>query len=315
MSGVKATDPVGQTGHETLDAWLEAHQLSTLLPILRQHDVDKDILHDLTPADLVEMGLSLGDRKRLMKALGIGAEKAGQAPPAPKPGIASAERRQITVLFCDLVGSSRLTAMLDPEESRSIIRGYRAVVAAEVERLGGHVAQYLGDGVLAYFGWPLAQEDAAHRAVAAGLAIIEAVENHIVLQQNRLAIRLGAATGMVVIGASDTDDMTEDMTAVGDVVNIAARLQEHAQPNAIVIAGSTRLLVGDVFELKPLGQQSLKGIAEPVALFSVEGHALASKRRPDAPATGSGREEEMKTGTASLVCRDDGSGAGGSGQW
>lgn len=279
-----------------LEHWLSSHQLAHLLPVFRLHQVDLDVLFELGQADLTEMGLALGDRKRVVMAIARSTDHAetSQLHLTANASTTAAERRQITVLFCDLVGSSRLTATLDPEESRSVIRGYRGVVATEVENHGGHVAQYLGDGVLAYFGWPLAQEDAAHRAVAAGLSIIEAVGSHETLLAHKLAVRLGAATGMVVIGASDSGDKTEDMTAVGDVVNIAARLQEFAQPGGLVIGESTQLLVASGFDLVARGPQQLKGMARQVTIFSVEGHTLSPRRRVDSPSMMLGRDEELK---------------------
>ena len=293
---------------QTLEHWLAEHQLAHLLPVFQQHEIDLDILFELGQTDLGEMGLSLGDRKRVLKAIASGASQAEQIGKEPSLKPSSAERRQITVLFCDLVGSSRLTASLDPEESRSVIRGYRAVVAAEIEKYGGHVAQYLGDGVLAYFGWPLAQEDAAHRAVTAGLAIIDEVASHKTLLSHQLAVRLGAATGMVVIGASDTGDQTEDMTAVGDVVNIAARLQELAQPGGLVIGESTQLLVATSFEVTAKGEYQLKGIVKPVAVFEVEGQSASPRKRPDAAGQMSGREEEMKLALSSWSAAATGNG-------
>lgn len=293
---------------QALEDWLAACGLAHLTPQFRQHAIDLDILPDLTADDLAEIGIPLGDRKRLLKAIAAPGTAASTTPPLPPPSATAAERRQITVLFCDLVGSSRLTASLDPEESRNIIRKYRGVVAEEVERLGGHIAQYLGDGVLAYFGWPQALENAAHRAVAAGLAIIEAVEQQASLQRHKLQVRLGIATGLVVVGASDTPDGTEDMTAVGDVVNIAARLQEFAPASGIAIAASTASLVAAQFELVTQGAKRLKGIAETVEVFQVERQSAMQRRRHTSHVNMLGREGEMRLalGRWDLACSGEG---------
>lgn len=287
-------------------AWLSTHGLAHLGGMFQQHAIDIDVLPDLTAEDLAEMGVALGDRKRVLKAIA----SIAPAPATPAPAgtaatdtalhhaaqtmPAAAERRQITVLFCDLVGSSQLTASLDPEETRSVIRKYRSVVAEVVERLGGHVAQYLGDGILAYFGWPKALENAAERAVAAALDIVKAVDDQAHLQLHKLQVRQGVATGLVVIGAPESGDLSEDVTAVGNVVNIAARLQTLAEPSRVVIAGSTRSLVKAQFDLTPLGAPKLKGIPESVEVYQVDGHAASPRRKRSQSITMLGRDGEMR---------------------
>ena len=178
MESASESDLRAGQAAKAMEAWLSAHGLAHLCHLFQQNAVGVDVLADLTAEDLAEMGIALGDRKRVLKAIGNFAPAPAAARPEEQPDAAShpatqpisaaAERRQITVLFCDLVGSSQLTASLDPEETRSVIRKYRSVVAEVVERLGGHVAQYLGDGILAYFGWPKALETAAERAIASG---------------------------------------------------------------------------------------------------------------------------------------------------
>ncbi len=241
-----------------LEAWLSQHQLLRLLPLFQLNAIDMDVLTELDAADLTELGLPLGDRKRVLKAL------AAEVPPPPATVHAKkshpAERRQVTVVFCDLAGSTKLTASLDPEESRTIIREYRGIVAEHITGLGGHIAQFLGDGVLAYFGWPTAYEDSAVRAVKAALELASAVGQHRTKQNITLAVRVGIATGMVVVGAGDANPITEDQTAVGDVVNIAARLQEIAAHGAVVIAESTMSLVGSNFKVILKGTYDLKGV-------------------------------------------------------
>ena len=248
--------------HASLEAWLARHQVSHLAPVFRENGIDIDVLPDLSAEDLVELGLSLGDRKRILRAIGhtAGASGARVAAPAVADQPLRAERRQITVVFCDLVGSSRLIAALDLEESRQIIRTYRAIVAASIRALDGYVAQYLGDGILAYFGWPTAHENSAIRATTAALNAASAVAEYKPEHTNQLSVRIGIATGMAVIGASESNPETEDFTAVGDVVNIAARLQQLAEPGAVLIADSTRSLLGSHFHLTAIGERELKGV-------------------------------------------------------
>lgn len=287
---------------KTISQWLDHHGLSHLLGQFQAQDIDLDVLQDLTADDLLEIGLTLGDRKRVLKAI---ESSYGTTPAKPvneeglpgrgkDPRAISAERRQITVLFCDLVGSSRLLGKLDPEESRHIIRTYRTVIAAEVERLGGHVAQYLGDGVLAYFGWPLAFEDAAVRAIAAAhgmLLQVRRIETH---HGEQLAIRIGIATGLVVVGGSESKDVVEDMTAVGGAVNLAARLQELAKSGQILIANSTRQLVAGSIALESIGPQTFKGFVDPEEVFAVAADtALPVRSRQILIRAMLGREQEL----------------------
>ena len=175
----------------------------------------------------------------------------------------SAERRQLTVLFCDLVGSTGLTARLDPEDLREVIAAYHRCVADVVGRWAGHVAKYMGDGVLAYFGYPLAHEDEAERAVRAALDLIGAMQRPALRNDHPLQVRVGIATGLVVVG-----DLIGEGAAKGEVIgetpNLAARLQTLAEPGSVVISRRTRRLIGGLFELADLGAQRLKGFAEPV---------------------------------------------------
>lgn len=286
--------------HLSLEAWLAQLQLSHLVPIFRENAIDVDIVNDLTAADLAEMGVSLGDRKRILKAIGnsptIASAPRTEAPAAVDQPIA-AERRQITVVFCDLVGSSRLIAALDPEESRQIIRTYRAIVAESITALDGYVAQYLGDGVLAYFGWPTAHENSAVRAATAALNAASAVAGYQPEPANQLSVRIGIATGMAVIGASEANPETEDFTAVGDVVNIAARLQQLAEPGSVLIADSTRSLLGSHFRIAAIGERELKGVGR-VNVFQVaapdDQPEPATARSPARASTLLGREGEFQ---------------------
>ncbi|MCZ6678256.1 MAG: AAA family ATPase [Candidatus Poribacteria bacterium] len=192
-----------------------------------------------------------------------------------------AERRQITVMFCDLVGSTALSARLDPEELRDVVREYQAVCAQVIARYEGHIAQYLGDGILVYFGYPMAHEDDAHRAVRSGLGIIEAMDplNH-QLQQNRgirLDVRLGLHTGLVVVGEMGAGDRYEQL-ALGEAPNIAARLEGLAEPNTLVISAATYRLVEGFFDCRHLGAQALHGIAQAMAVYRVLHESRAKSR-------------------------------------
>ena len=207
-------------------------------------DIDASVLRDLTDQDLKELGVSLGHRRKMLRAIGemSGAAAAILQPAAmePKPQD-TAERRQLTVMFCDLVGSTALSARLDPEDMREIVGAYHRSCAEQITKAGGFVAKYMGDGVLAYFGYPQAHEHDAERAVLAGLALVEAVPN----AQDRvpavpLQVRVGIATGLVVVGDLIGSGEAQERGVVGDTPNLAARLQALAEPNMVVIAEGTR---------------------------------------------------------------------------
>ena len=202
---------------------------------------------------------------------------APSAPTGAKPRDA-AERRQLTVMFCDLVGSTALSVRFDPEELREEIRAYQNAVSSVVGRYDGFVAKFMGDGVLAYFGYPRAHEDDAERAVRAGLEIAAAVAGLETRGTERLAVRIGIATGLVVVGDLVGEGSAQEQAVVGETPNLAARLQALAEPGQIVLAGATRRLIGDLFRLRDLGRQTVKGFAEPVEAFAVEGAAAAESR-------------------------------------
>jgi predicted ATPase/class 3 adenylate cyclase len=211
--------------------------------------------------------------------------------------MSAAERRQLTVMFVDLVGSTALSAKLDPEDMRGIIRLYQNTVAGEIARFEGHIAKFMGDGVLAYFGWPRAHEDEAERATRAGLAVAEAVSRLKAPGGEPLHTRIGIATGLVVVGDLVGQGAAQEQAVVGDTPNLAARLQCAAEPGTVVIADSTRHLIGDLFLLRELGAQSFKGIAEPVSAFAVLGeHAVESRfaaRRTGSMAPIVARDQEL----------------------
>jgi class 3 adenylate cyclase/predicted ATPase len=251
--------------------WLRGLGLQSYEQTFRENAIDLEVLPRLTVDDLKEIGVqAVGHRRKIFEAARLLPTDAGghRAP-------VSAERRQLTLMFVDLVGSTALSRRVDPEELREIMRAYQNTVAGEIARLEGHVAKFLGDGVLAYFGWPQASEDAAERAVRAGLAITKAVGGMSAGAGDALAARIGIATGLVVVGDLLGEGAAKEEAVTGETPNLAARLQQVAEPGAVVIADSTRRLVGDLFELAGLGSLELRGFPEPVPAWQVigEGHA------------------------------------------
>jgi class 3 adenylate cyclase len=242
--------------------WLRGLGVEQYAPAFRDNHVDGEVLRRLTAEDLPELGVaSIGHRRRLLDA--IAALVAADTPPTPTPApsaVAEAERRHLTVMFCDLVGSTPLSARLDPEDLRGIIGAYHRCVTEIVEGFGGFVARYMGDGVLVYFGYPQAHEDDAERATRCGLALVDRVPQ--LDQAEELHVRVGIATGLVVVGG----EIVEHDVA-GDTPNLAARLQALTEPDTVVIAASTRRLIGDLFEYRNLGEKELKGIAGPVSAW------------------------------------------------
>jgi class 3 adenylate cyclase len=207
----------------------------------------------------------------------------------PNSELTSAERRQLTVMFCDLVGSTALSAQLDPEEYREVVRSYQQTSAAIIERYGGHIAQYLGDGLLVYFGYPSAHEDDAQRAVRVGLEIVAVLQHESSRHQVpsprqgegqgevRLQVRIGIHTGLVVIGEIGSSEKRE-MLALGETPNIAARIQGQANPDEVVISGATHHLVEGLFECEDRGQPALKGVTTPLTLYRVLKESAAHSR-------------------------------------
>jgi len=220
--------------------------------------------------------------------------------PRTEPHAPEAERRQLTVLFCDLVDSTMLASQLDPEDLREVIRAYQTTCAEVIQHFEGYIAQYLGDGLLVYFGYPRAHEDDAQRGVRAGLAMVEALGTfnvHLAHERGfRLAIRVGIHTGLVVVGEMGGGTRQEQL-ALGDTPNIAARLQSLAAPNRVVISARTRQLVGAAFDLEALGLQTLKGVPTPMPIYTVRGERAAESRFEAASIAALtplvGREEEL----------------------
>jgi class 3 adenylate cyclase len=268
-----------------VSSWLRDLGLENYAPAFRANDIEFELLSRLTAEDLIALGVtSVGHRRKLLDGIALlKNDTAGAAaePIAPALRPVEAERRQLTVLFCDLVGSTALAARLDPEDLRGIMGAYQRCAGAMVEQFEGHVAKYLGDGMLAYFGWPVAHEDDAERAVRAGLALVGAVAELEPHAEVRLQARVGIATGQVVVGDLVGEGAARDEAVVGETPNLAARLQALAAPGCVVIGQATRRLVGGVFDLDDLGPQHLKGFAEPLTAWRVVGAVwpkIASRR-------------------------------------
>ncbi|WP_422000556.1 ATP-binding protein [Reyranella sp.] len=276
--------------------WLTARGLEALAPVLEAQQIDLDVLPDLTDDDLKDLGVALGQRRRLLKA--IAAARPAPPPVEAEPAAGPAERRQLSVLFVDLVGSTALSTRHDPEEMRQITRRYQDAVAGEIARFDGYVAKFMGDGVLVYFGWPKAHEDGAERAVRAALAAVAAVGRLRIGESETLAARAGIATGLVVVGDLVGHGSAQEASVVGSTPNIASRLQDLAQSGQVVIADTTQRLVQSSFDLVPLGLRSLKGLAAPLAVFAVQRERAGNDGRFDARAGRHlrpmvGREQEL----------------------
>ena len=262
--------------------WLRGLGLEQYEALFRESDIDPEVLPELTDQHLKDLGVSFGHRLKMLRAIREMARdapvKAQPSPPAgPKPQDA-AERRQLTVMFCDLVGSTAMSARLDPEEMRGIIGAYHRCCSELIERNGGFVAKYMGDGVLAYFGYPQAHEHDAERAVQAGLAIVEAAPKLVTLAGSPLHVRVGIATGLVVVGDLIGSGEAKERGVVGETPNLAARLQAIADPDTVVIAEGTRKLLGNIFELQDLGAKDLKGIAMPARAWAALRPSSAESR-------------------------------------
>jgi len=240
-----------------------------------------------------------------------------EAPPPVARGTPEAERRQLTVLFCDLVDSTRLASHLDPEDLREVVRAYQATCAEVIQRFEGHIAQYLGDGLLVYFGYPHAHEDDAHRAVRAGLgmvAALEALNTHLAQRHEvRIAVRIGIHTGLVVVGDVGGGRRQEQL-ALGETPNMAARLQGLAAPDTVVLTAATLRLVHGYFTAQDLGAQTLKGVAAPVPVCRILGESgVQSRLETVAPSRLTplvGREEEVALLQPALGAGQGGAGAG-----
>src|SRR5947207_2108794 len=278
--------------------WLEKLGLSEYAQRFADNAIDLSVVRDLTEQDLKDLGVLLGHRRKILRAI---AELDGVAPAptetATEPVLrVDAERRHLTVMICDLVGSTALSARLDPEDMRAVIDAYHATCARITRTYDGFLAEFRGDGILAYFGYPVAHEDDAERTVRASLDIIAAVARLETRAAEPLAVRIGIATGLVVIGDLSRQGALREHAVVGETPNLAARLQALAEPGTIVVAASTRRLLGDLFRLRDLGRHEVKGIAEPVGAGMVEGVAASESRF----------EAVRAAGLSDLIGREDG---------
>jgi len=262
-----------------IGAWLDDLELSKYAEAFVANDIELRALPHLTDDDLKDIGVSLGHRRVILAAASKLVDELATEVVAPKLGPSTqAERRQLTVMFCDLVGSTALSRQLDPEDLRDVMRRYQDAVAGAVTRYGGHVAKYLGDGVLAYFGWPQAYEDQAERAVRAGLDAVRIVNDVQIDGGRSLEARVGIATGQVVVGDLIGESGRDAEAVTGETPNLAARLQGAAEPGQVVIGDTTRQLIGQTFALNDLGEQDLKGFDDRLRAWSVAGEQAAETR-------------------------------------
>lgn len=266
-----------------LRAWLRKNKLEQYADAFEANDIDLDILSELMEHDLEKLGVSLGNRRRLVKAIAKRAGGESATTPMLAPGLDSgvsseAQRRQVTVLFCDLVGSTALSGAIDPEPLGTLIRRYQDAAVGAIVRFGGFVARVMGDGVLAYFGFPRAFEDAAERAVRAAIGILAEVGGIAGPDGTRLQARIGIATGLAVVGEIVGTGSARERTIVGETPNLAARLQSLAAPDTILISEATQHLLGGMFDLEPIGEHELKGFARPVPVWRARGEASVESR-------------------------------------
>ena len=271
-----------------LGGWLRSLGLEQYEAAFRENAIDDSVLPSLTAEDLKELGVdAVGHRRKLLNAIAaLRADANAKATPSDSLATIdtsakeSAERRLLTVMFVDLVGSTALGARLDPEDLRDVIAAYQGCVTGLVARFEGFVVRYMGDGVLAYFGYPQAHEEDAERAIRTGMAIIDAVAqlNTIAGPSGTLSTRIGIATGVVVVGDLIGSGSSLETWAVGDTPNLAARLQAAADPGKVVISDSTRLLTGDLFEYRELVLSNLKGRPAPERAWIVVGESVIDSR-------------------------------------
>jgi class 3 adenylate cyclase/predicted ATPase len=263
-----------------ISAWLDHLGLGQYAASFVENAIDLDILPDLTDADFERLGVPLGHRKRIIRAISSidtasGRSTAGSSPP---PSRSEAERRQLTVLFCDLVGSTALAVRLDPEDLSAVIRRFQVTATGVITSCGGYVAKFMGDGLLAYFGYPVAHEDEAENAVRAGLDLVAKVGRLLLPSGEALQVRVGVSTGLVVLERNVVSGSANEVAATGETPNLAARLQELAAPNTVVVSEVTRRLLGGGFVWERLGPKLLKGFSEPVNPFKIIGENAVESR-------------------------------------
>jgi len=292
----------GRGGFMDVGEWLRNLGLGKYEPEFIENAIDLDVLPELTEDDLEKLGMPLGDRKRFIRAIKATAttslpitSEIGQAQGKFSPVTAAGERRHLTVMICDLVGSTALSARLDPEDMSAVIDAFQAACARITLAFDGFLADFRGDGILAYFGYPRAHEDDAERTVRAALDIAAAVARLNTPAEEPLSVRIGIATGLVVVGGLGEGPLREH-AVIGDTPGLAARLQALAEPGTVVVAASTRRLLGDRFLLRDLGFHEVKGIAEPIAAWAVDGVSASQSRFQAIHAT---------TGLTDLIGRED----------
>jgi class 3 adenylate cyclase/predicted ATPase len=260
--------------------WLASIGLGEYSQCFAENAIDLSVVPDLTEQDLKDLGVLLGHRRKMLRAI---ADMKGSVLPTPLPGPkpvprTDAERRQLTIMCCDLVRSSELAVRLDPEDLRQVIGAYHTCIKEIIARYQGTIARYMGDGVLAYFGYPQAHEDDAEQATRAGLALVEAVAGVQTDIGTELHVRVGIATGTVVVGDLIGEDAAREEAVVGETPNLAARLQAQAEPDTVLIAGTTRSLLGELFEYRMLGKVPVKGSGDPVPVWQVTGTSAVDSR-------------------------------------
>jgi predicted ATPase/class 3 adenylate cyclase len=265
----------------SIGEWLASLGLAEYSQRFADNAIDLSVVRDLTEEDLRELGLPIGHRRKLQRAiaeLNGAAPAIAQEPAKPLPRDDAAERRHLTVMICDLVGSTALSARLDPEDLRRVIGAYHTCIAEIIARYQGIIARYMGDGVLVYFGYPQAHEDDAEQAMRAGLALVDAVANLKTDFEAALQVRIGIATGTVVVGDLIGEGAAQEQAVVGETPNLAARLQALAEPGAVVISANTRQVAGGLFEYRDLGLVALKGWTQPTPAWQVLGTSGAASR-------------------------------------
>jgi class 3 adenylate cyclase len=281
--------------------WLETIGLAQYADSFRANDIDLDLLPQVGDQTLKDIGIaSAGHRLRILGAiakLSLSRSSTVSSHATERTPQETAERRQLTVMFCDLVGSTALSTRLDPEDLRAVINAYHRCCVQLVERNGGFVAKYMGDGVLAYFGYPRADEHDAEQALRAALALVEAVPKLATPAGSPLQVRVGISTGLVVVGDLIGSGASQEQAVVGETPNLAARLQALAEPGAVVISAGTRRLTGGLFEYRDLGAVAVKGFGDKVPAWQVTGAGVAESRFEALRATTTplvGRQEEIE---------------------
>ncbi|MDA9009031.1 AAA family ATPase, partial [Alphaproteobacteria bacterium] len=299
--------------------WLERNGFQRFTELFEENEIDLETLPSLTEDHLKELEIPLGPRVKILKAINLlqseldAPTDANNPTAIPEPAPLEAERRQITVMFADLADSTSLSSLLDPEDLRDVIKAYQGAVAEAVKQFGGNVAKFMGDGVLCYFGWPVAHEDDAERASLAGLKIVHATSSLTTPTGLALSARVGLATGLVVVGDLIGEGPAQENAIVGETPNLAARLQGAAQPGQVYADQLTRQLAGSPVDYKDLGLQEFKGFTQPIPVWRAVGEAtdvsseLQGQQR-DTALPSIGRDHEAKLLEAKWQLAKDGEG-------